>query len=80
MRLNLTKDVSDLMEYKGWPLLKAVKYEINDKLVKFGGKDSGGLIALDRQGNIATAFNTTGMYRGWIDTRGRVVVKIFKGE
>lgn len=80
MRLNLTKDVSDLMEYKGWPLKKAVNYEINDKLVKFGGKDSGGLIALDRSGNIATAFNTTGMYRGWIDTRGRVVVKIFKGE
>ncbi|HVA54314.1 MAG TPA: isoaspartyl peptidase/L-asparaginase [Gammaproteobacteria bacterium] len=80
MRLNLTKDVSDLMKYKGWPLKKAVNYEINDKLVKFSGKNSGGLIALDRNGNIATAFNTTGMYRGWIDTRGRVVVKIFKGE
>jgi beta-aspartyl-peptidase (threonine type) len=80
MRLNLTKDVSDLMEYKGWSLKKAVNYEINDKLVKFGGKGSGGLIALDRSGNIAAVFNTTGMYRGWIDTRGRVVVKIFKGE
>ncbi|HVC36843.1 MAG TPA: isoaspartyl peptidase/L-asparaginase, partial [Gammaproteobacteria bacterium] len=80
MRLNLTKDVSDLMEYKGWSLKKAVDYEINNKLVKFGGKNSGGLIALDRNGNIATAFNTTGMYRGWIDTRGHVVVKIFKGE
>ncbi|MDE2090785.1 MAG: isoaspartyl peptidase/L-asparaginase [Gammaproteobacteria bacterium] len=80
MRLNLTKDVSDLMQYKGWPLKKAVDYEINDKLVKFGGKNSGGLIALDHNGNIATAFNTTGMYRGWIDSRGRVVVKIFKGE
>lgn len=80
MRLNLTKDVSDLMEYKGWSLKKAVDYEIYDKLVKFGGKNSGGLIALDRKGNIVTAFNTTGMYRGWIDTRGHVTVKIFKGE
>ncbi|MDE2139579.1 MAG: isoaspartyl peptidase/L-asparaginase [Gammaproteobacteria bacterium] len=80
MRLNLTKDVSDLMEYKGWSLKKAVDYEIYDKLVKFGGKGSGGLIALDRKGNIVTAFNTTGMYRGWIDTRGHVTVKIFKGE
>jgi L-asparaginase / beta-aspartyl-peptidase len=80
MRLNLTKDVSDVMEYKGWPLKKAVDYEIYDKLVKFGGQGSGGLIALDRKGDVVTAFNTTGMYRGWIDTRGRVVVKIFKGE
>lgn len=80
MRLNLTKDVSDLMEYQGWSLKKAVDYEIHDKLVKFGGKGSGGLIALDRKGDIVTAFNTTGMYRGWIDTRGHVTVKIFKGE
>ncbi|MGB9430525.1 MAG: isoaspartyl peptidase/L-asparaginase [Gammaproteobacteria bacterium] len=80
MRLNLTKDVSDLMEYKGWSLKKAVDYEIYDKLVKFGGKNSGGLIALDRNGNIVTAFNTTGMYRGWVDVHGHVVVKIFKGE
>src|SRR5574340_1209186 len=80
MRLNLAKDVSDLMEYKGWPLKKAVDYEIYDKLVKFGGKNSGGLIALDRKGDIVTAFNTSGMYRGWVDTRGHVFVKIFKGE
>ncbi|MGH8283400.1 MAG: isoaspartyl peptidase/L-asparaginase family protein [Gammaproteobacteria bacterium] len=80
MRLNLTKDVSDLMEYKGWSLKKAVKYEIYDKLVNFGGKNSGGLIALDRNGDIVTAFNTSGMYRGWVDVRGHVFVKIFKGE
>ncbi|MGH8307198.1 MAG: isoaspartyl peptidase/L-asparaginase family protein [Gammaproteobacteria bacterium] len=80
MRLNLIKDVSDLMEYKGWPLKKAVNYEIYDKLVKFGGKNSGGLIALDRNGDTVTAFNTSGMYRGWVDKRGHVVVKIFKGE
>ncbi|HEX5340687.1 MAG TPA: isoaspartyl peptidase/L-asparaginase [Gammaproteobacteria bacterium] len=80
MRLNLTKDVSDLMQYKGWSLKQAVDYEIHDKLVKFGGKDSGGLIALDRKGEIATAFNTAGMYRGWIDTQGRVVVRIFQDQ
>lgn len=80
MRLNLTKDVSDLMQYKGWSLKRAVDYEIHDKLVKLGGEDTGGLIALDRNGDIVTAFNTPGMYRGWIDTRGRVTVKIFKSE
>ena len=80
MRLNLAKNVSDLMEYKGWPLKQAVDYEIYDKLVKFGGQNSGGLIALDRKGEIVTAFNTSGMFRGWVDTRGHVFVKIFKGE
>lgn len=80
MRLNLTKDVSDLMQYKGWPLKQAVEYEIYDKLVKLGGENTGGLIALDRKGEIVTAFNTPGMYRGWIDAQGHVVVKIFKGE
>jgi L-asparaginase / beta-aspartyl-peptidase len=80
MRLNLTKDVSDLMQYKGWPLQKAVDYEIHDKLVKLGGENTGGLIALDHNGDIATAFNTPGMYRGWIDRRGHVVVSIFKNQ
>ena len=80
LRLNLTKDVSDLMEYRGWSLKKAVDYEIYNKLVRFAGPNSGGLIALDRQGRIVTAFNTSGMYRGWVDTRGHVFVKIFKGE
>ena len=80
LRLNLTKDVSDLMEYRGWSLKKAVDYEIHNKLVRFAGPNSGGLVALDRKGNIVTAFNTSGMYRGWVDTRGHVVVRIFKGE
>ncbi|MDE2195948.1 MAG: isoaspartyl peptidase/L-asparaginase [Gammaproteobacteria bacterium] len=80
MELNLTKDVSDLMEYRGWSLKRAVDYEIHDKLVKFGGENSGGLIALDRQGEIVTAFNTAGMYRGYIDTHGNLVVKIFRDE
>jgi L-asparaginase / beta-aspartyl-peptidase len=80
MRLNLTKDVSDLMQYKGWSLKHAVDYEIYDKLVKLGGENTGGLIALDRKGEIATAFNTPGMYRGWIDTQGHMVIGIFKHE
>lgn len=80
MRLNLTKDVSDLMQYKGWDLEHAVNYEIHDKLVKLGGENTGGLIALDHAGNVVTAFNTPGMYRGWIDAKGHLTVKIFKHE
>ena len=34
--------------------------------------------AVDRAGNIAMPFNTTGMYRGWIDADGKVTVAIYK--
>lgn len=80
IRLNLLKDVSDLMQYKGWSLKKAADYEIHTKLVNLGGKGTGGMIALDRDGNIAMPFNTPGMYRGYIDTDGKLVVKIYGNE
>ena len=38
------------------------------------------MIALDRHGNLATPFNTEGMYRGWVTRRGDVVVKIYGDE
>lgn len=71
-------DISALMEYKGLSLKEAADKVVMDKLVKFGG--SGGIIAMDRQGNIATPFNTPGMYRGSIDEKGKVTIGIFKDE
>jgi hypothetical protein len=35
------------------------------------------VIALDRRGNLATPFNTTGMFRGYVTEDGRIVVKLF---
>ena len=35
-------------------------------------KNTGGVIAMDGDGHIATPFNTAGMYRGWIDQNGAV--------
>ena len=69
-------DVSALMEYKGMSLQDAANYIINDKMIEFGG--SGGLIALDANGNIAMPFNTKGMYRAYKKSSGETVVKIFK--
>jgi len=63
------------MEYKDMSLVEAANYIINDKMVKFGG--SGGLIALDKDANIAMPFNTKGMYRGYKKSTGETVVKIF---
>lgn len=47
-----------------------------DKLTKLGG--TGGVIALDKAGNVAMPFNTSGMYRGYIDEKGEPVVEIYK--
>lgn len=41
---------------------------------------TGGVIAMDREGNIAMPFNTPGMYRGYIDTEGNQVIRIYERE
>jgi beta-aspartyl-peptidase (threonine type) len=69
-------DVSALMEYKGISLNDAANTVIMDKLTKLGG--TGGIIALDKNGNIAMPFNTAGMYRAYIDDKGKPVLKIYK--
>jgi beta-aspartyl-peptidase (threonine type) len=40
-------------------------------------KGDGGLIALDRDGNIAMPFNSEGMYRAALDRSGRRTVGIY---
>lgn len=80
MRMNLTKEVSDLMALKGWSLQRAADYEVRQKLVRLYGEDTGGLIALDRKGDIAMPFNTPGMIRGYIDTHGKTAVELYGDE
>ncbi|WP_343523179.1 isoaspartyl peptidase/L-asparaginase [Pedobacter sp.] len=71
----VAKTISDLMEYKGLPVAEASKIVL-DKVGKMGG--DGGLIALDKKGNVAMPFNTEGMYRGAITDDGKVEVSIYK--
>ena len=40
--------------------------------------DDGGLIAVDRDGNLAAPYNSEGMYRGLADSNGRFLVRIFQ--
>ena len=74
MRLGLTKSISDLMGMKGWTLKEAADHMVMDRLVKLGGGNTGGVIALDNKGNVAAPFNTPGMYRGWTGADGKTVV------
>jgi beta-aspartyl-peptidase (threonine type) len=71
----VAKTISDLMEYKGLGVAEASRIAL-DKVGKMGG--DGGLIALDRKGNIAMPFNTEGMYRGTVTAEGKVEIQIYK--
>ena len=76
IRAVVAYDISALMEYKGLSLKDAADAVVKDKLVKLGGE--GGVIAIDRDGNIAMPFNSAGMYRGYVLEDGKVVVEIYK--
>ncbi|UKJ07293.1 isoaspartyl peptidase/L-asparaginase family protein [Solitalea lacus] len=69
-------DVAALVEYKGLNLKDAAEEVVMKKVPALGG--DGGLIAIDRKGNIAMPFNTAGMYRGYVKKDGQIVVEIYK--
>lgn len=75
IRYTVARDIAALMEYKGLTLRQACDTIVYKKLVAKGGE--GGLIAIDKDGNIEMPFNTSGMYRGW-SKDGQRGVKIFK--
>ena len=49
---------------------------IMKRLPALGG--DGGIIAVDKDGNIAMPFCTEGMYRGYVKDSEKPVVKIYK--
>jgi L-asparaginase / beta-aspartyl-peptidase len=69
-------DISCLMEYKGYTLAEACNLVVHEKLVKIGGE--GGLIAVDKQGNIELPFNSEGMYRAAANSDGLLLAAIYK--
>ena len=75
IRSVVAHDVSALMEYRGMKLQEAAQMVL-DKVAKIGG--TGGLVAIDHDGNIALPFNTSGMYRGHVGVDGEFVVEIYR--
>jgi beta-aspartyl-peptidase (threonine type) len=71
IRYAVAHDLSALVAYKELPLAEAADFIINDKLKKVNG--AGGLIAIDRYGNVAMPFNTSGMPRGYAKPDERVI-------
>ena len=78
IRLGVARDISDLMAYKNLSLKEAADEVIMKKLPQLGG--DGGVIAIDRNGNIAMPFNTEGMFRGYHLSNGKPVIKIYRDE
>ena len=56
-------DIAALMDYGGLSLSEACERVVMEKLPALGG--SGGLIAIDHEGNVALPFNSESMYRAW---------------
>ncbi len=69
-------DIAALMEYSGMTLNEASGHVINSKLVEAGG--TGGVVAVDRYGNVSMPFNTEGMYRGYVKSTGEKEILIFR--
>ncbi len=63
IRFTIARDIAAMMEYGGKSLEKSAHYLVKDKLVDKGGL--GGIIAIDKDGNISMPFNTTCMFRAW---------------
>lgn len=76
IRLVMAKSIAGMMEYGNLSLINAANEMVMKKLPALGG--DGGLIAVDKNGNIAMPFCTEGMYRGYIKSNGETAVKIYK--
>jgi beta-aspartyl-peptidase (threonine type) len=63
------------MQHRGVKLQEAAQSAL-DTVKELGG--TGGLIAIDKNGVIAMPFNTNGMYRGYVDPKGKFVVEIYR--
>lgn len=67
-------NVSALMEYKGYTLKQAVDEMIYNRLPE----ETGGIIAIDKDGNYEMPFNTSSMMRAVANSNGEFKVEIWK--
>ncbi len=74
IRNTVAFNISALMEYKGYSLKQASDEMIHKRL----DKGTGGIIAVDKDGNYVFSFNTPGMFRGVANSKGLFEVKIWE--
>ena len=74
MRFGAAFEIGARMRHRGQKLAEAAR-EIVDELAAAGG--SGGLVAVDRNGDLALPFNCAGMYRGYVTADGVIHTAIY---
>ena len=78
IRATVARNICAQMEYGGKTLEQATQSIVMQQLVDMGG--SGGVIAVDKDGNISLVFNTEGMYRASVSDKQALQIKIFRDE
>ena len=68
------KDISAQLELKGTPIQQAADNTMQKVKEWRGG---GGVIAIDKNGNIGILYLGDGMYRVYVGDDGKIVVKIY---
>lgn len=76
MRGLVAYDIAARMKYGKANISDAVDQTIKTALDEKNGR--GGVIALDKDGNIKFGFNTEGMYRGYVKSDGQTVISIYR--
>ncbi|NVK49327.1 MAG: isoaspartyl peptidase/L-asparaginase [Cyclobacteriaceae bacterium] len=71
-------EIASLIRYGKKSLAEAADEVVMNQLVEMGG--SGGIISIDRFGNIAMPFNSEGMYRGYRKAGEEAKTFIYKDE
>lgn len=75
MRSATAYEVAARIRFADSTLEEAAKSAIFESIAQLGF--DGGLIAVDHHGNIATPFNSLGMYRGYVKEGGNAAIEIF---
>jgi L-asparaginase / beta-aspartyl-peptidase len=78
IRAMVAHDISALMGYKGLSLEEAARVVIQEKVANLGG--DGGIVAVDKNGNITMEFNTAGMYRASIKSNEDLYIGIYEDD
>ncbi len=71
-------DISALMEYTGAGVEDAAARVVTEKIPALGA--TGGAIALDPRGVLATPHSSLGMVNGYITTNGTVITRVYDDE
>ncbi len=78
IRKRVAEDVAARIRYLDQDVHTACEAVIQGELKTMGGE--GGLIAIDTQGELHFAMNSSGMYRAGINTQGELIVKIYADD